>query len=210
MQMEEISRIKKENKKPSLLMHTCCAVCACWPVQYLTQYFDLTLYYCNDNIYPQEEYDKRLGELERYVNEYNIEFNQEVKVIKTSYKGAEYLKSIEGLKDEPEGGARCRLCYELRMEQGIRYARDNAYDYFTTVMTISRQKNSDVINELGEKLQSRYPQVKYFFSDFKKNGGQEQSSQLVKKYDIYRQNYCGCVFSYQEMLQRAKDDYRIK
>lgn len=210
LQVEEINKIKKADNKPSLLMHTCCGVCACWPVQYLTQYFDLTLYYFNDNIYPEEEYNKRFNELTRYINEYNLEFNQDVKIIKTPYQGASYIKKIEPLKDEPEGGARCHLCYRIRMEDGMKYAQEHSYDYFTTVMTISRQKDSIVINKLGEELHNNYSKIKYFFSDFKKNGGQEQNNQLVKKYDIYRQNYCGCIFSYQEMLQRAKKDYDCK
>ena len=204
LQLEEVERIRKSGRRPTLLMHTCCAMCACWPVQYLTQYFDLTLYYNNDNIYPKEEYDKRLEVLKQYVMEYNLEFNQDVKIIATPYRGAEYLKKLEPLKDEPEGGARCHLCYRLRIEPAMKYAQENHYDYFTTVMTISRQKDSIVLNRLGETLQPAYPEVRYFFSDFKKNGGQEMSNQLIKKYGIYRQNYCGCLYSWQEMLERVR------
>ena len=206
LQLEEISRLKKAGKRPTLLMHTCCAMCACWPIQYLTQYFDLTLYYYNDNIYPEAEYHKRLNELKRYVMEYNLEFNQDVKIIETPYCGEEYTRMLEPLKDEPEGGKRCLLCFNKRMQKAMQYAQENHYDYFTTVMTISRQKDSIVLNRIGEKLQGEYPAVRYFFSDFKKNGGQEMSNQLIKKYDIYRQNYCGCLYSYKEMLERVKRD----
>ncbi len=204
LQLEEVQKIKKSGQRPSLLMHTCCAMCACWPVQYLTQYFDLTLYYNNDNIYPEEEYDHRLSELKRYVSEYNLEFNQDVKIITTPYNGKEYLKILEPLKDEPESGARCVKCYMARMAPAMEYARDNHYDYFTTVMTISRQKDSVVLNRIGEQLQKQYPEVKYFYSDFKKNGGQEMADSLIKKYDIYRQNYCGCLYSWQQMLERVR------
>lgn len=203
LQLEEIARIRKTGRKPTLLMHTCCGMCACWPVQYLTQYFDLTLYFYNDNIYPEAEYDHRFSELKRYVEEYNLEFNQDVKIIQVPYHGPEYLKELEPLKDEPEGGARCHFCYRKRMVAGMEYAKEHHYDYFTTVMTISRQKDSIVLNRIGEQLQEGCPEVRYFFSDFKKNGGQEMSNQLIRKYDIYRQNYCGCLYSFEEMLKRT-------
>lgn len=207
-QLEEIDKIKTLNKKPSLLMHTCCAVCACWPIVYLNEYFDLTLYYYNDNIYPESEYDKRLGELERYVALFNEENNANVKIVKFDYHGPEYTQQLAPLKDEPEGGARCHLCYRLRMEKGYEYAEENNYDYFTTVMTISRQKNSRILNEIGADLEKEHQHTKYFYSDFKKEGGLEKAAPIIKKYNIYSQNYCGCIFSFNEMLERAKNDYK--
>ena len=208
LQLQEIEKIKSSPGKPSLLMHTCCGVCACYPIVYLTQYFDLTLYYYNDNIYPESEYEKRFSELERYVNIFNKENGQNVKLIKCEYHNKEYTAELALYANEPEGGERCHLCYDLRLTQGMQYAVDHDFDYFTTVMTVSRQKDSKVLNEIGERLDNT--KTKYFFSDFKKDGGLEKGLQLVKKYNIYSQNYCGCVFSYEEMLQRAKKDYEEK
>ncbi len=208
LQVSEIEKIKGLETKPSLLMHTCCAVCACYPIQYLTQYFDLTLFYNNDNIYPESEYDRRFSELERYVSLFNEEYGQTVKIVKTPYRGVEYVKNLVPLKDEPEGGKRCHLCYRLRIEEGYRYAEEHGFDYYTTVMTISRQKDSRVMNEIGADLQKSYPNTRYFHSDFKKNGGLEKAAEIIKKYNIYSQNYCGCIFSYEDMLNRVKNDYR--
>ena len=207
LQQDVISSIKGQELRPSLLMHTCCCVCACWPIQYLSDYFDLTLFYYNDNIYPEEEYEKRFHELERYVKEVNEKYYKQVKIIKSPYHGKEYMEMMVPYKDSPEGGQRCQVCFDYRMSEGMRYAVNNHYDYFTTVMTISRQKDSITLNKIGEKLQEEYPEVKYFFSDFKKDGGLEKSNQLVREYDIYRQNYCGCVYSYGEMLKRARKEY---
>ena len=205
LQLREIDKIKGLENKPSLLMHTCCGMCACYPIVYLTQYFDLTLYYYNDNIYPEEEYEKRYSEPKRYVDIFNQENGQNVKLIKCPYHNKEYTQKLAPFKDEPEGGERCHLCYDLRLSEGMRYARENGYDYFTTVMTVSRQKDSLILNQIGEKLDNS--ETRYFFSDFKKDGGLEKGLELVKKYDIYRQNYCGCVYSYREMLERVKKDY---
>ncbi len=207
LQLEEIEKIRTTGRKPSLLMHTCCCVCAAYPIINLSETFDLTLYYCNDNIYPESEYEKRYGELERYVALINQKYSRNVKLIKCEYHGEEYTEKLRPLANEPEGGARCLLCFNLRLNPAMAYAEKNGYDYFTTVMTISRQKDSVVLNHIGENLQGIYPGVRYFFSDFKKDGGLEKSNALVREYDIYRQNYCGCLFSYQEMLQRVKKEY---
>ncbi len=208
LQLSEIERIKELDHKPSLLMHACCGICVSWPALYLSDFFDLTLYYNNDNIYPKEEYDKRYRELCRLIEEYNQEKGTDIKVIKTEFNGEEYHQKLEPLKDEPENGRRCHLCYGLRMEPAMAYAAENGYDYFTTVMTVSRQKDSRVLNQIGEKLQEKYPQVKYFFSDFKKDGGLEKGDKLASEHHIYRQNYCGCLYSYEEMLKRAREDYQ--
>ena len=208
LQLEEVERIKASGKRPALLMHTCCAVCACYPIGYLAEVFDLTLFYYNDNIYPESEYEKRYQELRRYVDIYNNNSGNDVKLIKCPYSGKEYMQKMLPYKDSPEGGERCTVCFDLRMDKGMQYAEENHFDYFTTVMTVSRQKDSKKLNQIGEQLQKKYPGVKYFYSDFKKNGGLEKGAELVKQYDIYRQNYCGCVYSYNEMLQRAKADYK--
>lgn len=208
LQLEEVEKIKASQKRPSLLMHTCCAVCACYPIGYLSEVFDLTLFYYNDNIYPEEEYEKRYQELKRYVDIFNETSPNKVTLIKSPYNGKDYMQKMVPYRDSPEGGERCMVCFDMRMDKGMHYAVQNHFNYFTTVMTVSRQKDSKAINHIGEKLQDKYPEVRYFFSDFKKNGGLEKGAEIVKQYDIYRQNYCGCVYSYNEMLQRAKKDYR--
>ena len=136
---------------------------------------------------------------------FNEEYGQNVKIVKTPYRGVEYVKNLVPLKDEPEGGKRCHLCYRLRIEEGYQYAEEHGFDYYTTVMTISRQKDSRVMNEIGADLQKSYPNTRYFHSDFKKNGGLEKAAEIIKKYNIYSQNYCGCIFSYQEMLERVRN-----
>lgn len=205
LQKEEISFIIEANKKPTLLMHTCCGVCACWPIEYLTQYFDLTLYFNNDNIYPFEEYQRRFDELVNYVDKFNKVNNQNVKIVKTDYQGEAYLKKLEPLKDEPEKGKRCVLCYTLRMDEAYDYAHKNNFTYFTTVMSISRQKDSATLNEVGNKLSIKYPNTKYFYSDFKKEGGLEKGNHIANANNMYRQNYCGCLYSYNDMLERTKE-----
>ena len=208
LQLQEIEKISKLDHKPSLLMHTCCGICVSYPALYLSEYFDLTLYYNNDNIYPYEEYEKRYSELKRLIDTYNRERNTDIKLIKSEFHGEEYHQKLEPLKDEPENGRRCHLCYGLRMDSSMAYAAEHHFDYFTTVMTVSRQKDSRVLNQIGAALQEKYPQVRYFFSDFKKNGGLEKGDRLANEHHLYRQNYCGCLYSYQEMLQRAKEDYQ--
>ncbi len=204
LQLQEIENIVKDGKRPSLLMHTCCAVCACYPALYLAEYFDLTLYYNNDNIYPFKEYDRRYNELVRLIDDYNNEHNTNIKIIKTEFDGKNYLEKLKPLKDEPERGARCKLCYSLRMKQALDYASENHFDYFTTVMTVSRQKDSEVLNQIGEKLVSNYPNIKYFYSDFKKNGGLQKGSIIANEKNLYRQQYCGCYYSYLDYLQRER------
>lgn len=202
LQIKELEEISHRDKKPTLLMHTCCGVCACYPIKLLTDYFELTLYFNNDNIYPFEEYQRRYDELVRYVEHFNLTTGRNVKIIKTEYDGDNYLQKLYPLKDEPERGKRCLLCYRLRMEAAMQYAVNHEYDYFTTVMTISRQKDSRVLNQIGENLQKLYPQIRYFFSDFKKQGGLEKGNQIANEFNMYRQTYCGCLFSYQQSLNR--------
>ena len=208
LQLEEVERIRASGKRPSLLMHTCCAMCACYPIGYLSEIFDLTLFYYNDNIYPESEYEKRYSELERYVGIYNSTHPHQVRLIKNPYHGDEYREKMIPYKDSPEGGERCTVCFDMRMDASMKYAEDNHYDYFTTVMTVSRQKDSRRLNEIGEILQKKHPGVRYFFSDFKKDGGLEKAAEIIREYDIYRQNYCGCVYSYGEMLERARREFK--
>ncbi len=201
--LKEIKKIGEEGKRPSLLLHVCCAVCACWPLAFLRDHFDLTVFYNNSNIWPQPEYDLRLAELKRYIEE---ALDGSVPVITTPYQNIEYTKKLEPMKDDPEGWKRCFFCYEVRMDEAFRWADEHGFDYFTTVMTSSRQKDSQKINGIGLALQEKYRNTKYLCSDFKKGGGQTRSAELVEKYGIYRQEYCGCVFSRREHPAEAKQD----
>ena len=196
--------ISKKGEKPRLLVHACCGPCATYPLVYLCPHFDVTILYNNSNIFPKEEHDKRYQVLVDLVGYYKKDYGFDIKVVLPPYENEEYMKDLEPYKDTPEGGQRCMVCYEKRLEQAFKYASENGYDYVTTVMTISRYKNAQVLNHLGQKLTDKYPNVKYFFSDFKKNRGQDYRNELVKKYNLYDQIYCGCVYSYNEMLERVK------
>lgn len=199
---KEVEEIKQKygNTKPKILVHACCAVCASWPLEFLASIFDVTVYFNNSNIWPSEEYARRLNELKRYISE----TNPNIKLIVTEYANEAYTKKLEPMKDDPEGWQRCFFCYRLRMNEAYHYASDNGFDYFTTVMSISRQKDSQIINGIGKELSALYPNVSYFYSDFKKGGGQERQKELVDEHNLYRQDYCGCIYSYQSRHPESK------
>jgi len=181
--------------KASLLMHVCCAPCSCYPLTYLINYFNVTLHFNNSNIYPESEWKLRKEELIKFVNDFNHDYNSNVKLIIKDYNHEEYMKDLRPLKDEPERGKRCILCYSKRMKEAYKYAEENKYDYFTTVMSISRQKDSQVLNEIGKELEKEFKYTKYFYSDFKKNDGILKGKAIRDKYGLYQQNYCGCEYS---------------
>ena len=193
--VDELEAIKRDNLHPKLLLHACCAPCSAFPLEFLCPYFDITIYYNNSNIYPENEYARRLQELRQYLNTWREKTGYEVKLIVPPYMGEAYTEKIAVLKDEPEGGSRCVMCYTLRMNEAYAYASEHAFDYFTTVMTISRQKNSQILNDVGRKLSVKYPNVKYFYSDFKKKRGIDRGLELSRENNLYRQDYCGCKFS---------------
>lgn len=197
----EIDKIKRENIRPSLALHACCGPCSTFPLEFLTPIFDVTILYCNSNIYPEQEYQRRLNELKRYVELFNDRYHQNVKLIEFEYDNSSYNQKLEPLKDLKEGQERCFLCYSLRMNQAYKYADDNHFDYFTTVMTISRQKDSQILNQIGQTLSKKY-QTKYFYSDFKKKKGIDRSWEIRKEYDMYVQEYCGCIYSYNAYLDK--------
>lgn len=199
----EIDKIIRENKRPSLALHACCAPCSTFPLEFLTPFFDVTILYVNSNIYPLEEYNRRLNELKKYLNIFNSKSEYEVKLVEFEYKNEEYTSKLEPLKDQKEGQDRCKLCYALRMDQAYSYANEKGFDYFSTVMTISRQKNSQILNQIGLNLSKKY-QTKYFFSDFKKKKGIDRSLEIRKEYNLYNQEYCGCIYSYQKYLEENK------
>lgn len=203
---ETINQIKLLNEKPSLLLHSCCAPCATFPLLKLVETFDVTIYFNNDNIYPQEEYTKRLDELKHYLEVFNSENNQHVQLIVTPYDGKNYLDKISIRKDDHEGHARCRYCFYLRLNDAFAYANSHGYKYFTTVMTISRQKDTYAINRIGKVLQNRYKSTIFLFHNFKKNGGGEIGLKLAKKYNLYQQLYCGCYYSYKDAKKKDESN----
>ncbi|WP_349667398.1 epoxyqueuosine reductase QueH [Lacrimispora sp.] len=190
-----IEEIKVLNKVPKLLIHSCCAPCSSYVLEYLSQYFDITVYFYNPNIYPPLEYIRRVEEQDRLIQEMN--FVHPVTLQTGAYEPQEFYRIVEGLEKEPEGGIRCFHCYELRLQEAAKIAQAGRFDYFTTTLSISPLKNADKLNEIGEKLGREY-RVAYLPSDFKKKNGYKRSVELSKEHDLYRQDYCGCVFSQRE------------
>ena len=174
--------------KPTILLHSCCAPCSTTVIERLKDYFDVTILYYNPNIEPFDEYEKRKEEQIRIIKEFGINY------LDCDYDIALFHKMSVGLESEPERGIRCHKCYRLRLDYTARIAKDNGYDFFGTTLTVSPHKLSTVINEIGIDLESIYG-IKFLVSDFKKNNGYKNSIELSKKYNLYRQNYCGCIFS---------------
>lgn len=191
LKLEEIINENKD-KLPTLLLHSCCGPCSSYVLEYLNKYFKITILYYNPNIYPYDEYKKRLDEQVRLINELNVE--NKISILECSYDNNEYENVIKGLENEKEGGSRCHKCYELRLEKTAKLAKENNFDYFSTTLTVSPYKNAQVLNEIGSKLEKKY-NVKYLYSDFKKKNGYKRSIELSKIYNLYRQNYCGCIYS---------------
>ena len=193
-ELDEIIKTNtEEEKRPKLLLHVCCAPCSSYCMEYLTKHFDITLLFYNPNMDSSEEYEKRKNELLRLVKEADFP----VKTVTDPYNPQEYFDAVHGLEDIPEGGDRCFACYELRLKRAAEYAAQNGFDYFTTSLSISPYKNAEKINEIGERLAAEY-KVAHLPSDFKKKNGYKRSIELSKEYDLYRQDYCGCVFSKKE------------
>ena len=175
--------------RPKLLLHSCCGPCSSSVIDFLNKYFDIDIYYYNPNIYPKSEYIHRKDEQERLTNILgNINFIEE------DYDYNYFQDNITGLEDETEGGLRCRKCIALRMEMACKYAKEHNYDFFTTTLSVSPHKNSKMINEIGIDLEKKYDML-YLYSDFKKKDGYKKSIDLSKKYNLYRQDYCGCQYS---------------
>ncbi len=193
-----LKELVKNNIRPKLLLHVCCAPCSSYVLEYLTNYFDITVFYYNPNISSVDEYNKRLKEEQRFVVEYP--FKDKIEVIPGIYNNEEFERIIEGLENEKEGGARCFKCYRLRLLESAKYAKDHGFDYFTTTLTISPYKNSSKLNEIGHELEKEYG-VKYLYSDFKKKNGYKRSIELSHEYNLYRQDYCGCVYSIRNKIE---------
>ena len=187
-----IREIRESGKRKKLLLHVCCAPCSSYVLEYLNEYFDITVYFYNPNIDDGEEYRYRAEEEKRLLNE--LPMVNPAKYAEGEYDVDKFLKLSEGLEDLPEGGARCMRCYELRLEKSAEYAKENGFDMFTTTLSISPLKNSRALNLIGERLAEKYG-VDYLFSDFKKKNGYKRSVELSGEYKLYRQNFCGCSFS---------------
>lgn len=196
----ELEKTLKEIKgtKPRLLLHVCCAPCSSYVLTYLCDYFDITILYYNPNISPIEEYEKRLNEAKRLIKELN---KDNIHIMECEYENEKFEDIAKGLENAPEGGIRCRKCYKLRIEKAAQYAKENNFDYFTTTLTISPLKNSQVLNQIGKELEEKY-NIKYLYSDFKKKEGYKTSIILSKKYNLYRQNYCGCTYSKPKVTEK--------
>ena len=199
-----LDEIKKLPAKPRLLLHACCGPCSTFPLTFLCPHFDVTIFFNNSNIYPSDEYYRRLNELKKFLTYFERDYGYHVEVVEVPYKNEEYMKDLEPYKDQPEGQTRCFICYEKRMDQAFAYADSHGFDYFTTVMTISRQKNSQKLNEIGKKISEKYKNTKYFYSDFKKNKGIDEAREMRIKYDLYQQLYCGCKYTYENCLRKYK------
>lgn len=177
---------------PSLLLHSCCAPCSSHCIEYLSQYFNITVLYYNPNIYPEAEYIKRKNEQMRLIGEMKTKYP--VKMLDCDFEGERFFEMAKGLENVREGGERCFKCYGLRLEKTANEAKKKGFDYFTTTLTISPLKNAEKINEIGSNLGVEYG-VNWLPSDFKKKEGYKRSIELSKEYNLYRQNYCGCIFS---------------
>lgn len=193
---KELERITESlgGERKKLLLHSCCAPCSSYVLEYLTKYFDITVYYYNPNIYPKEEFYKRAEEQRRLVCDMQA---RGCSVIEEKFDENEFYSAVAGYEKEKEGGERCFKCYELRLEKTAQYAKQHGFDYFCTTLSISPLKNAQKLNELGEKIGARYD-IDYLYSDFKKKNGYKRSIELSKIYNLYRQDYCGCVFSKNE------------
>lgn len=192
--LKELDQIDKPKR---ILLHSCCAPCSSHVITFLTKYFDITILYYNPNIAPIEEYNKRKAEQIRLINE--IETLNKIDIIDCDYDNNIYEEKIRGYEECPERGARCTICFNLRLEKTAQIAKENNYDYFCSTLTVSPYKNAPLINQIGEALSKKYD-IKWLYSDFKKAEGYKKSIELSKKYGLYRQDYCGCIYSQRKKI----------
>ncbi len=190
---EIIEKNKKQNIKPTLLLHACCAPCSSAVLEYLYQHFNITLFFYNPNISPESEFNYRLKELKRLIIEMSL---NDIEIVVLDYDNTEFENLAKGLEHLPEGDKRCKKCYRLRLVKTAEYAKENGFDYFTTTLSVSPYKNAQLLNEIGGELEKEFG-IKYLHSDFKKKEGYKRSCELSREYNLYRQNYCGCIYSKQ-------------
>ena len=193
LKLEEIIKENLDkNYVPTLLLHSCCAPCSSYCLEYLSNFFKITIFYYNPNITDEIEYKKRVNEQKRLIRELPQKY--EISFIEGNYNPDIFMNMAYGLENEPERGKRCYKCYKLRLNETALVAKENNFDYFATTLTLSPYKNSNWVNEIGEELQKEYS-INYLYSDFKKKNGYKRSIELSKIYNLYRQDYCGCIFS---------------
>lgn len=195
--LDEINKITVENVMPKLLLHSCCAPCSSYVLELLSKRFNIEVFFFNPNIYPEEEYIKRLEEQIRLIKEMGLTYS----VLGPEHQSHLFYDAVKGYENMGEGSERCDQCFRLRLDKAAQYAKLNGFDYFTTTLTISPMKNAEKLNSIGLELQNKY-NIKFLSPDFKKNNGYKCSIELSKKYNLYRQNYCGCIFSKQEASLR--------
>lgn len=199
---EQILNEIKEKKR--LLLHSCCGPCSSYVITYLTNYFDITVLYYNPNIYPYEEYIKRKNEQIKIIELLNSKSKNNIDIMDCDYDNNLYEEKIKGLEMEPERGKRCEICYKLRIEKTANIAKENNYDYFCTTLSVSPYKNANLINKIGEEMEQKY-KIKWLYSDFKKKDGYKKSIMLSQKYNLYRQNYCGCIYSKKNIINSLQE-----
>lgn len=187
-----LDKLKKEEKVPKLLLHSCCAPCSSYVMEYLSEYFEITVFYYNPNIFPESEYTKRILEQQTLIGEMRLK--HPVAFIAGNYDRERFYEMAAGMEHLKEGGERCLKCYELRLRESAEIARKGGFDYFTTTLSISPMKNADRLNEIGMRLAEEF-NICYLQSDFKKKNGYKRSIELSKEFGLYRQDYCGCEFS---------------
>ncbi|MDE6888600.1 MAG: epoxyqueuosine reductase QueH [Eubacterium sp.] len=192
---QKIFYLSSQAEVPTLLLHSCCAPCSSYVLEYLSQYFQITVFYYNPNIYPPEEYEDRAKEQQRFIREFPMK--HPVSFLEGGYDTERFYETVKGMEHLPEGGARCTACYELRLSEAAACAKRLGLSYFTTTLSISPMKDAQRLNEIGGRLAQEYG-VEYLYSDFKKKNGYLRSTQISKEYGMYRQDYCGCIFSMRE------------
>ena len=196
-----LKRLEEEGRVPTLLIHSCCAPCSSYVLEYLSRYFRITVLYYNPNIYPESEYTKRIIEQQKLIKD--MRFQYPVSFLAGKYDKEKFYEMAKGMEHLKEGGARCMKCYELRLAEAAQQAAEGRFDYFTTTLSISPLKNSQKLNEIGVRVGKKYG-VEYLVSDFKKRNGYKRSVELSEEYGLYRQDYCGCEFSMREREHREK------
>ena len=211
---KEIQKLDESGIKPRLLLHSCCAPCSSYVMEYLREHFRITIFYYNPNITSNEEYSYRLSEEKRLIGEYNrqvethdfegmnsTEAAEKIDILECPYDPENYLEAVKGYEECPEGGDRCGICFEMRLRKTAQAAREGGFDCFTTTLTISPLKNAARLNEIGERVGAEYG-VNFLPSDFKKKNGYKRSIELSRQFSLYRQNFCGCAFSKRDAQKR--------
>ena len=199
---ETIAGLEEKGEVPKLLLHSCCAPCSSYVLEYLSNYFYITVLYYNPNIYPEEEYYHRAAEQKRFIKEFPTKYP--VTFVEGKFEPERFYEAVKGYETIHEGGERCFRCYELRLREAAEYAKKLNCDYFTTTLSISPMKNAAKLNEIGGRLSEEYG-IPYLYSDFKKRDGYKRSTVISAEYGMYRQDYCGCVFSKREREEQKRE-----